>query len=196
MGDVIKELEHAIIHVTSPNEVAFDQKDLWPAQPGVPSWEDPIKWRFGAYQQPDGKFYCAAISMDVLTRLSDGTIHRREVGFIKLAVDEMVDQDGDPVPMIAVFLAPHIDQTQDDDMDPPVFVMSRKGIRFNVPVLGALSGTSSQFRSDDGRYLYNVQGDPTPEYPHGRIVQYDTQHPAFGANPSAAAVAILKPTTL
>lgn len=30
----------------------------------------------------------------------------------------------------------------------------------------------SRFVSDDGRYVYNVQGDPTLEYPSGRIVQY------------------------
>lgn len=186
----IIDLEQAHVHAVSPNELAFDQKD---DGQGHAAWDDPIKLRFGAFDQADGKFYIAAISLDVLSRRSDGSIHRREVGMIKLAVDEMVDRDGDPVPMIAVFLAPHKDRTDDKDMDPPILLMSRKGLIVNVPMLGsstsAISGRSS-FMSDNGRYLYNVQGDPTPEYPHGRIVQYDVTHSPWKA------VSILKPVAL
>lgn len=36
------------------------------------------------------------------------------------------------------------------------------------------SGRVSRFYSGDGRYCYNVQSDPTEEFPHGRIVQYAT----------------------
>lgn len=52
----------------------------------------------------------------------------------------------------------------------------------------------SRFQSDDGRYVYNVQGDPTPDFPHGRIVQYDTH---FSADPALwTAVAIVRPEAL
>lgn len=64
---------------------------------------------------------------------------------------------------------------------------------FRVPVIAPNLGTServTQFYSDDGRYCYNVQGDPTPEYPNGRIVQYDTSGPKW------VAVAILRPEAL
>jgi hypothetical protein len=46
---------------------------------------------------------------------------------------------------------------------------------FRAPISAPnLSGSSrpSGFTSDDGAYIYNVQGDPTPQFPHGRIVQY------------------------
>ncbi len=59
----------------------------------------------------------------------------------------------------------------------------------HVPITqpGGASAPSA-FRSDDNQYFYNVQGDPTPEYPFGRIVQYrrDTMQP----------VAILRPEPL
>ena len=63
------------------------------------------------------------------------------------------------------------------------------GVIVHVPLVGGGAGGSpSAFTSDDGRYLYNVQGDPTPEFPYGRIVQYrrDTMQP----------VAILRPEPL
>lgn len=60
---------------------------------------------------------------------------------------------------------------------------------FRVP-LSAPNMIQSQFRSDDGRYVYNVQGDPTPEFPHGRIVQYDT------ATTPWTPVAIIRPEAL
>ena len=61
---------------------------------------------------------------------------------------------------------------------------------FRVPISAPNLSAPAMFRSDDGRYVYNVQGDPTPEYPHGRIVQYDTVTLPW------TAVAILKPTAL
>lgn len=60
----------------------------------------------------------------------------------------------------------------------------------NVPISEAQEAKVSRFYSDDGRYGYNVQGDPTPEYPHGRIVQYDITGPEWRP------VAILKPVKL
>lgn len=50
---------------------------------------------------------------------------------------------------------------------------------FSVPIaapnLGP-AGRVSRFYSDDGRYCYNVQGDPQPGAPFGRMVIYDTHH--------------------
>ena len=180
------DLPHAVLHVVSPNELGFDQKD---DGHGVPTMEDPIKLRFGAWHLPRGKFYIGAIGMDVLRRRSDGTVSREEVGFLKLAVDEMRDGDGDPVPMVEVFLTPRVGQSQDADMQ-RVLTLSRKGATFHVPtnVGGGSAGLPSVFVSDDGRYLYNVQGDPTPEYPYGRIVQYRRS--------DMKAVAILRPEAL
>jgi len=76
---------------------------------------------------------------------------------------------------------------------------SHDGIEFHVPVNtapapGPVPIRVSRFYSDDGAYVYNVQGDPTPEFPSGRIVQYATH-----GSPDPAQwtpVAILKPTAL
>ena len=66
-----------------------------------------------------------------------------------------------------------------------ILVASRHGL--SGP---AAAGSGSGFRSDDGRYFYNVQGDATPEFPRGRIVQYDTTVTPW------TAVAIIRPETL
>ena len=64
-----------------------------------------------------------------------------------------------------------------------ILVASRHG-------LSGPAAVATSFRSDDGRYLYNVQGDPTPEFPSGRIVQYD-----LGVTPPLP-LAILRPEPL
>lgn len=72
------------------------------------------------------------------------------------------------------------------------------GAEFGVPLTGlgtpAPSSFPSAFRSDNGKYHYNVQGDPTPEYPYGRIVQYD-RHGSERPQ-DWEAMAILKPEAL
>lgn len=70
---------------------------------------------------------------------------------------------------------------------------------FRVPIQApGLGGASpvkvSRFYSDNGRYCYNVQGDPTPEYPSGRIVQYDTHD--LDDETQWTPVAIVKPDLL
>lgn len=160
MADVIAALEHAVLRVVSVNETAFDQL----ANPdGTPTLDDPLKQRIGAYATPDGKFYIGCISMDVLRRQGDGLPHRTEVGFLKFAVDEMVDRDGDPVPMVELFLTQNIHDSSDQAMQ-RVFTASRKGVTFHVPVMmlgGTIaSGKVTRFYTDGGMYCVNMQDDP------------------------------------
>ena len=166
MADEI-DLPHAKLHVVSPNELGFDQKD---DGLGNPTMEDPVKLRFGAWHLDRGKFYIGCIGMDVLRR-RDGRVHREEVGFIKLAVDEMRDGDGDPVPMIEVFLCPKVGQSQDADMQ-RVMTISRKGVIFHVPVqVTASAPATDHIQSPDGRYKLQMQ-------PDGNCVLVD-----YGVNP-------------
>lgn len=55
-------------------------------------------------------------------------------------------------------------------------------------------GRVTRFYSGDGRYGYNVQSDQTPEYPHGKIVQYDTH--GTTDETQWAAVGLIRPETL
>lgn len=190
----IAELPHAVLHEVSVNEIALDQRES-DTEPGQPSHNDPVAFRFGAFapKEHPSKFYIAKISLDVLSR-KDGKIHRAEAGFIKLAIDETIDNDGKPKPHIAIFLSQEAGTSGDED--DPVLVITRRGYLLNVPWLNApmMGGWPRGFRSDDGRYHYNVQGDPTPDYPHGRIVQYDRH----GSDDPAqwTPVAILKPEAM
>jgi len=77
--------------------------------------------------------------------------------------------------------------------------LSHDGIEFHVPVNtapapGPVPIRVSRFYSDDGHYVYNVQGDPTEEFPSGRIVQYATHGTADESQWEA--VAILRPELL
>ena len=162
---LISQFTDAILRWVSPNEVGFDQIDN---PPGVPQHEDPSKLRFGAWWLERGKFYIGCIGMDVLRR-KDGGIHREEVGFIKLAVDEMRDGDGDPVPMMEFFMTPKVGQSDDADMG-RVMTMSRKGVIFHVPTnAGSNNGPIPRMISPNGRYLLNVQDD-------GNLVMLDTHN--------------------
>lgn len=69
-----------------------------------------------------------------------------------------------------------------------------KPVRFLDGTIAQAGGRASRFYSDDGRYCYNVQGDPTEQYPHGRIVQYDTHHSSDET--TWTSVAILRPVPL
>lgn len=163
MSEVIADLPHAVLRQASPNEISFDQKD---DGSGYPTMEDPIKLRFGAWNLPRGKYYIGTIGMDVLRRDGNGNITREEVGFIKLAVDEMVDGDGDPVPMIELFLAPKVGQSQDTDME-RVVTISRKGAIFRVPTNASGKAITDRMISGDSRFVTIQQGD-------GNFVTYDS----------------------
>lgn len=74
-------------------------------------------------------------------------------------------------------------ESKDDAMIDVLVANVEQGFHFRLPVYAPnLTGETplpqsarvSRFWSDDGRYVYNVQGDATPEFPHGRIVQYAT----------------------
>ena len=185
------DLPHATFGEVSPNELGFDQK----ANPdGTPTWDDPTKLRFGAYQPADGRghFYLGVLGMDVLTAQGSGQPHRAEKGFLALKLD---NADGLPARPCLEF---YLQRTADSDADADMVCVLRisaggieldpkgaGGMTINVPVTTRLP---SMFQSDDGRYRYNVQGDPTPEYPFGRIVQYEAA--------TMAPVAILRPEVL
>lgn len=176
------ELDHATFGPVSPNEAGLDQKQ--DGETGQPTLDDPVGLRIGAWANPFGrlKFYIGKISGDVL-RWKDRKIHRTEAFFIKFAVDEMVDGDGDPVPMLALFMARGIDGSEDADMQ-QVAVFSRKGVRFDVPVVGlpAGGGAVTRFSTDTGKFCVNWQDDPidhdgnptTPIKPVPRGIVYDT----------------------
>lgn len=156
---VLHELYHAFLRGYT-NELAFDQK----GEQGHPTFDDPVKLRFGAWRPADGRpsYYIAAISMDVLE--GDGIEPtRKEKGFIALKLD--------PDPMIEIFLQRRADTTEDRDMI-RVFSISEDFAQFHVPVQGliAVAPHTTRFYSDDGRYCFNVQGDEG-----GKIVQYDTR---------------------
>ena len=178
---LISDWTDAVLRWVSPNEIGFDQKDRADA-PGVPQHDDPSKLRFGAWRQADGKYYLGAIGMDVLTRTSTGSLHREEVGFIKLAVDEHRDGDGDPVPMVEFHLAARVGDSSDANVR-KVLTLSATGITAHRPVEGIGGGTApsrvSHFHTDDGRYRYQLQSDPVEGKPFGRIVIYETDVP-FG----------------
>src|SRR3990167_9242242 len=159
----IADLPHAILRVVSVNEIGFDQK----CNPdGSPTLDDPIKLRLGAYAGERNQFYIGTISFDVLRLDGQGLPHRTEVGFLKFAIDETVDHDKDPVPMVELFLTTNLRDSTDAAMQ-RVFTASRKGVVFHVPAImnagsaqGALPPARvTRFYSDDGQFCYNVQGD-------------------------------------
>ena len=173
---VIADLVDAVFHVVSVNEIALDQRDSVDV-PGTPQHDDPVKFRLGAFIPADrNKFYIGAISFDVLRR-KDGTIHRTEVGFLKFAVDEFVEADGDPVPMVELFLGTSAEGSTDADID-RVMTISRKGCRFTVPIEApgiTAAGIVHRFFTDDGRFCYHFQG-PASGQPEGAGIKYDTHH--------------------
>ena len=179
MADVIADLVDAQLHIVSVNEIALDQKDSVDV-PGTPQHDDPVKFRLGAFIPADrNKYYIGTISFDVLRR-KDGKIHRTEVGFFKLAVDEFVEGDGDPVPMVELFLGTNSEGSTDADID-RVFTISRKGVRFTVPGGGAGFDARQVRRmwSNDGLFFTQQQDD-------GNFVSYRVNSPFnIGAAPVA-----------
>lgn len=177
MPGPIADLPHAVLHEVAVNELGFDQK--YNAD-GTPTLNDPIKFRFGAFI-PLGanKFYIGCIGFDVL-RIKDGKVHRTEVGFLKFAVDEVVDGDKDPVPMVELFLTRNSEDSTDAAED-RVFTVSRKGMTVHVPLVANTvpappspqASRVTRFFSDDGAFCFNVQGDDG-----GKLVQYRIVDPS------------------
>ena len=154
------DLPWAQVGEVSPNEGALDQKhpSLVP-----PEGRDAIKFRFGSWS---GLF--GWISGDRLTGDERNPTRREKVG---IKIWETVGDGG----LVEVYCQ-RPNTTEDRDMI-RVLTLTAWGIEFHVPVTGVVAAPPrvSRFYSDDGRYAYNVQGDLTPEFPHGRIVQYDTK---------------------
>lgn len=174
----IADLPHAELVEISVNEIGLIQKQS-ETEPGQPSHDDPVALGFGAWARPLQrlKYYIGKIRIDAL-RWKDGRRHHTEVGFVKLAVDELVDMDGQPVPMVALYLTEN-DTDSSDQAQQPVAIFTRRGIRFLAPVSieaginAPVPSRVSRFYSDDGRFCFNVQG-PTSGQPTGAIIQYDT----------------------
>ena len=146
---------------------------------------DPVAIRFHSQNETIGKWSICAYRQG----------RYREIGLVMVKRDERGRNNPAHQDALEIRILTHIPGRESfEDADyKPMFSIRHDGIDLH----GAMMPTAPKgFTSDDGRYLYNVQGDPTPEYPHGRIVQYDTRHPEFTSNPSAAAVAILKPEPL
>ena len=173
MAQIIADLPDADLRVVSVNEIGLDQKPS-ETDPSQPKHDDPVAFRFGAWANPLGraKYYIAKICLDVL-RWKDGARHRTEVGMLKMAVDELYDNDKQPVPMVAVYLTTGSDGSRDADTQ-AVAIFTRKGIRFLAPVFmeaGATVGASapvpaSFMRSPNGQYELELQDD-------GNFVVYD-----------------------
>jgi hypothetical protein len=181
----IYEFPHAELLEVAVNEGAMDQKQE--GTTGQPTLDDPIAWRFGAWANPLGrlKYYIAKISLDVL-RWKDGRKHRTEVGFLKMAVDELFDGDGRPMPMLGAYLTTNDHSSNDADQQ-AVFLITRGGLRIMVPVYleGGIAGIGNppppritRFYSDGGKFCVNVQDDQDPVL---RFVKYrclpNDQHP-------------------
>lgn len=154
---------HATLHEVSVNEIALDQKQE--GTTGQPTLDDPVAFRFGAFANPLGrtKWYITKISFDVL-RWVQGALHRTEVAFIKAAIDEMMNNDGQPLPMLSLFMTSNTTGSSDSDMK-EVLLVSRKGFTFKVPVkfeAGAnvtVSGNVTRFYTDHGMFFCNWQDD-------------------------------------
>lgn len=184
------EMRHAVFHVISiDNGLGLDQKQS-ETEPGQPSQDDPTELGFGAWSNPLGrlKFYICKIRFDVL-RWVQGRLHRTEVAFLKAAIDELVDMDGKPLPLIALYMTENTTDST-DQAEQPVMIWTRKGIRCLVPMIfeagaqgltGAGGGSSrvTRFYTDGGMFCVNMQDDPlgiTEQHPEGvrvpRAVKY------------------------
>lgn len=119
----------------------------------------------------------------------------REIGRIDVKRDERGRTNQAHADALEVNVWTHIPGHAFEDVDYKlVFGIRHDGPVFYVGTGAPPSPLPHMFASDDGKYRYNVQGDPTLEYPLGRIVQYRTN----GSDDAAqwTPVAILRPEPL
>lgn len=149
----------------------------------VPGHKDPCKIRFAVPQEyiDQGLTNLGAFSGNI--KRGDGRHDEKALVMLRLNGPREA-QCG------AVYIAtapPGSDKVQER------FYIDHQQAIFRVPIIAPnlTSQIPGRFYTGDGRYCYNVQGDPTPEFPHGRIVQYDTH----GSTDESTwtAVAILRP---
>lgn len=136
MNSLISEWYHAILQWVSPNEAGLDQK--FGPETGEPTWDDPVKIRFGAYR-PFGrrKFYFGTISMDLLFPPQPGNARpHQEKGFLAFKMDS---NDDDPVarPCIEAHLQRDEHTHEDDDMLCAVRISS-KGLEIDPKQKGGM----------------------------------------------------------
>lgn len=176
---------HAHLIVVSPNEFCVDQKSKFETGDGperdVPSMEDPVGAPgVGAWARPNGRrnYYLGKVRFDVL-RWKDGKKHRTEVGFMKIAVDELFDGDGVPLPMWGLFLGLNDEGSNDSD-EQPVALFTRRGIRFFAPIYGVAAlphdpqGISAMW-SPNKSYVTQQQDD-------GNFVTYEFERPGVAGS--------------
>ena len=132
---LLLDLPDATVHGYK-NEVAFDQKGVIqePGAPTTPTWNDPIKVRFGGWKPAESNnHYCGAIGFDVLegdpTYPRDDNPRRLEKGFIALKMD--------PDPVIEFYLQRRADTTEDKDML-CVLAISAKGLELDPKHAGGI----------------------------------------------------------
>ena len=163
----IADLPDAELIPISVNEIGLVQK-ADETDPSQPKHDDPVGFGFGAWARPFGrlKYYIGKIRLDAM-RWKDGRRHFTEVGFLKFAVDELVDNDGIPVPMVAIYLMDN-DEVSTDQGEQPVAIFTRRGIRFLAPVTMEAGGSAgpapvtarvTRFYTDGGKFMVNWQDD-------------------------------------
>lgn len=187
---IIDKLAHATLHAYT-NEIALDQ--LEDGNTGHPDFDDPVKFRFGAFRPWDNRpsYYIAAISMDVLGHsATDNTPDqpfRIEIGFIALKLD--------PDPCIEIYLQTQAAYASDADMK-CVLRISAKGLELDPKHAGGMSargfgasGTPDKMVSPDGRFVTQQQND-------GNFVTYDTSVTPWKAVWSAWGGRIIETATI
>lgn len=159
---VIDSLAHAVLNGYT-NEVTLEQKED-PLNHGHEDFDDPIKFRFGAWRPADGRpgYYIGAISMDVLEHNSEHPEQpkRIEVGFIALKVD--------PEPCIEFYLQSQTNIASDPDMK-CVLRINQKGLELDPKHAGGITakgfgagpsgGQVTRFYTDGGKFMINWQDD-------------------------------------
>src|SRR3990167_3055893 len=140
---------------------------------------DPVALRFRSMNETKGKH-----SID---KYIQGAW--RELGFIGYKEDERGRTDPAHRNCLEIEFWGHKpgDSFEDADYE-RVFAIRHDGPVFYKGTGAPPTGLPSAFQSDDGLFLYNVQGDSTEEFPFGRIVQYRRD-----PNGVLTPVAILRP---
>ena len=155
------------------NEFVIQDKNHETGEP------DPVAIRFRSHNETVGKH-----SIDVFR-----SGRWRELGLVIFKADERGRSDPAHRDALEIRILTHIPGRESfEDADyKPMFTVRHDGIDLH----GAMMPVAPRgFMSDDGRYFYNVQGDPVLGLPHGRIVQYDITKTPWKA------VAILRPESL
>ena len=176
------DLPWAQVGEVSPNEGAIDQKhpSLVP-----PEGRDAIKWRFGSWS---GLF--GWISGDRLTGDERNPTRREKVG---IKIGETAGDGG----LVEVYCQ-RPNTTEDRDMI-RVMTLTSGFVEFHVPIRDFVAAAPRVTRlvTDNGRYVWNIQGDSDADSPFGAMVIYDTWVGGVPVDESRwRAVAVVNPTVI